>query len=863
MFKNLEIKSGYATNINDIGFEFYTPILKNSVYFKRVAGYFSSKSFLFYSNGLHGLLNNNGKFDLIISSQISEEDYYLIKKGYELRDKYKNRILSIFDDFSKFDDTSKMKISNLAYLIERKLVDIKIGFTHNGIFHAKYGIFSDKFGNKIYFTGSLNETSNAFKYNYEEITVLRNWTNDNDKNHIEIMEKKFDDLWNKSNHDDMVFVEDANELFKNEFVKYSKGEIILDSSLMSMNSLILYYDNKLKIKNNLNRKDINLNNSIIKRIQNKYLEDIKNWVFKSDLTKNQIKDVIRELERYEKKFLKKDLGEKFIVSNSINEYLKFLEFKINDIYNRGILIKSMDESLNNSFEEFNDVIMNEISRPLRHIQSWVSFYMTKMQRVSNFSVPGSGKTAMIYGSFAYLSAKKEVKKVVVICPKSAFISWIDEFSVVFGKKKSLNVLNIHEKNFDQSMFYKNISQYNLILINYESIIKYEKELLQIIDDKTMIVFDEVHKVKKIDSDRANTCIYIAQNAKYRYCLTGTPIPNKYTDIWNILQILYKEEYKNFFGINKTELENPTYANILDINQKINPFFWRVTKFDLDVPKANPDIILEYKATNEEQKVINLLWRKYRREPFKLYIRLIQLSSNPELLKRNLNIEIFSTYDLIDNGDKLEFDTEDIEDIVSYDENERKIINSLTKSTKYRACIHKVDGLVREGKTVLVWCIFIDTINKVKNDLSSLGHSVAVINGSTSLEDRNRIIKQYQEGFYDVLVTNPHTLAESVSLHHICHNAIYLEYSFNLTHMLQSRDRIHRLGLENDDETNYYYFMLNGQPYERNTIDWKIYNRLKEKEEIMLSAIESGELKPQFDYNEKQEIIDLINEEYEY
>jgi len=81
------------------------------------------------------------------------------------------------------------------------------------------------------------------------------------------------------------------------------------------------------------------------------------------------------------------------------------------------------------------------------------------------------------------------------------------------------------------------------------------------------------------------------------------------------------------------------------------------------------------------------------------------------------------------------------------------------------------------------------------------------------------------------VTNPHTLAESVSLHMIAHDAIYLEYSFNLTHMLQSRDRIHRLGLNKDQETNYYYFCLNGHPESRSTIDKKIYNKLKMNKDI--------------------------------
>src|SRR5699024_9339911 len=103
--------------------------------------------------------------------------------------------------------------------------------------------------------------------------------------------------------------------------------------------------------------------------------------------------------------------------------------------------------------------------------------------------------------------------------------------------------------------------------------------------------------------------------------------------------------------------------------------------------------------------------------------------------------------------------------------------------------------------------FVDTMHKEVNGLKNKGHRVALIYGDVQAIEREEIITDFQNGKYDILVTNPHTLAESVSLHNVCHDAIYLEYSFNLTHMLQSRDRIHRLGLKDTDETNYYYFFL--------------------------------------------------------
>ena len=196
----------------------------------------------------------------------------------------------------------------------------------------------------------------------------------------------------------------------------------------------------------------------------------------------------------------------------------------------------------------------------------------------------------------------------------------------------------------------------------------------------------------------------------------------------------------------------------------------------------------------------------------------------------------------------------------YSDDELVLLNQLKTTQKFEACISKVDQLVNEGKTAIVWCIFVDTILKVAKRIEDLGHRVKIINGSVSATEREDIVREFQNNEFDVLVTNPHTLAESVSLHMACHDAIYLEYSFNLTHMLQSRDRIHRLGLKDNDETNYYYYFLEGQEGKRNTIDQKIYKRLKEKEKVMIDSIEGTHLGVDFSIDEKEEIINIIKEE---
>ena len=154
---------------------------------------------------------------------------------------------------------------------------------------------------------------------------------------------------------------------------------------------------------------------------------------------------------------------------------------------------------------------------------------------------------------------------------------------------------------------------------------------------------------------------------------------------------------------------------------------------------------------------------------------------------------------------------------------------LTKED-HDAVLHMIDMIIKNMEKDKYTSIIHEELNK-------LGISNKIIYGSVPVEEREKTIEEFKNKEIQVLITNPHTMAESVSLHKQCHDAIYFEYSFNLTHMLQSRDRINRLGLNENQYTQYYYLFLMSKDGEDDSIDFKTYNRLKEKEQVMLDAIE--------------------------
>ena len=101
MFRELDLRPVYTSDDNNISQEFYTPVLKNATTFDRTSAYFSAKALALYSDGLEYFGKSGKKYRLIISQEISEDDYNQIKKGYSLRDSLNQKMLnSLHEDLS-------------------------------------------------------------------------------------------------------------------------------------------------------------------------------------------------------------------------------------------------------------------------------------------------------------------------------------------------------------------------------------------------------------------------------------------------------------------------------------------------------------------------------------------------------------------------------------------------------------------------------------------------------------------------------------------------------------------------------------------------------------------------------------------
>lgn len=208
---NLKFEYSYDTQKDDVASDFYEKALKYAKYYDRISAFFDSKILSYYSDGIENLYFNQGKIRFIFSEELTESDYNLMKDGYEAR--AVNQLSEKFDN-EPLDEIDKTNLSNLAFLIENGLVDIKIAFVNPGILHEKLGIIYDEFGNNIYFRGSNNETVAALEANHELFEVSCSWDNQEIENKKIFHAKEyFEKLWNNQ-VDNIIVVPIPEIIFK-------------------------------------------------------------------------------------------------------------------------------------------------------------------------------------------------------------------------------------------------------------------------------------------------------------------------------------------------------------------------------------------------------------------------------------------------------------------------------------------------------------------------------------------------------------------------------------------------------------------------------------------------------------------------
>lgn len=472
-------------------------------------------------------------------------------------------------------------------------------------------------------------------------------------------------------------------------------------------------------------------------------------------------------------------------------------------------------------------------------RSLTSFQLRDVERLlamrhgANFSVPGAGKTTTLLALYVFMKSFGLVDRLFVVAPINAFISWEEEIGDIF----KVSPLKTTRLSVGDLATYSGVlsGKTDVFLINYEKLRRNIESLFPFFQShRVHFILDEAHRIKGGENNQSyNEIIKLADIASRKDILTGTPMPQHCNDLDPQYEFLWNQKLlpESFRG-------DPEDLIIL-ANQAIDGRFTRTTKAELQLTEP---IYIPHDVTmgpiqselydlirsESARSLANLDFdtRELLRGLQRSVVRLMQAATNPmllgaenaydeelnELTSKSRITEIISEFAKFEKPAKIEFLRDRVTSILSAN---------------------------LENK-VVIWSYFVRNIwlvASILKDMKPVSIYGAVPSGSDQDETkREGILRKFKtDPECRVLIANPQACGEGISLHKVCHNAIYLDRSFNAAHFLQSVDRIHRIGLPDDVDTNIEIISAS------NTIDEIIDMRLRQKAAAMGAVLDDPHL----------------------
>ncbi len=498
----------------------------------------------------------------------------------------------------------------------------------------------------------------------------------------------------------------------------------------------------------------------------------------------------------------------------------------------------------------------EVKRPLLSHQIRAAKHALLVTHAANFSVPGSGKTTSALATYAAFRHSGVVERIMVIGPGSSFVPWEDEFRATFGfEPRTLRLIGTSRQRAEAL---RDAHLYDLVLSTYQMAYREFENLRWTLQQwRYLLVLDESHNIEL--GPWASTVIQLAPFAERRMILTGTPAPHSLRDLWSQFTFLWPSEAVLGNRLSYEQRLQNAQRTVEALKRELRPFLVRTKKSDLRLPKAGTKFYkIAYREIPKRQRlIIRLLelstlqeakelglrkadlatlrrWRRART------IRLLQASSNPALLRG-------TAVNLGDPGDPLDSYPALARLLKDYERDE--------VPAKVALAVRLVRRLVSEGRKVVVWAHFVDNLLLLKALLEDLNPLLAYgaipayeDEADPDFESRERNIREFKsDPARMVLIANPAACAESISLHTVCQDTVYVERTFNCGQFLQSMDRIHRVGMSKDAHPTYHI------PLIPSAVEQVVNRRLKQRQHTMYQLLDDD--MPVMGYEDDSALLD--------
>ena len=402
---------------------------------------------------------------------------------------------------------------------------------------------------------------------------------------------------------------------------------------------------------------------------------------------------------------------------------------------------------------------------------------------------GLGKTT----STVIAALETGAKKVLIICPASLKINWQREIENYTDRSTSI----IEGKKWESADF---------MIINYDILKNFHdpkkpKDSIALKEGFDLIVIDEAHYIQNKQAQRTKITNDVCKRVGNVWLLTGTPMTSRPINYFNLLELVdspvaynwmayairYCEGYQ--FNVGNRKVWNVKgAANLLELRDRTKTHVLRRLKEDiLDLP----------------EKIIT-----------PVYLRL--KSKQYEALMGEY-------YDWYENSEESSSLTVQFSKLMK--------VRQIIAEEKVKDTIEIAENIIEQGKKVIIFTNFTDTLNKIK---SHFGKSSVALDGKMSKPARQHSVDEFQNNEnVNVFVGNLKAAGVGITLT-AAEAVIMNDLSFVPSDHSQAEDRAYRYG-QNSNVSVFY-------PIFDNSIEGVIYDILSQKKNVFETVMGDNEHK---------------------
>jgi SNF2 family DNA or RNA helicase len=428
---------------------------------------------------------------------------------------------------------------------------------------------------------------------------------------------------------------------------------------------------------------------------------------------------------------------------------------------------------------------------------------------------GLGKTIQLIALLLHLQEQNALDQpVLLVCPTSVLGNWEREVKRFGSSLKT--VVHHGDKRSQGKNFAKAVKDCNLVVTSYALTYRDVKELQSV--SWQGVVLDEAQNIKNSESKQSQAVRQL--ETRFRIALTGTPVENRLSELWSILDFLNPGYLgpRNFFQ-RRFAIPIERYgdtASLQTLRSLVQPFILRRLKTDRTIIQDLPDKqemtvfcgLSAEQAALYQQAVDQSLLDIESAEGIQrhgmilaLLVKLKQICNHPELLKEQ-NKPSDSTF--------------------------------LSRSGKLQRLEEMLEELLLEGDRTLVFTQFAEWGKHLKIYLEQqFNQEVMFLYGGSSKKQREEMVDRFQNDPQGPRIFILSLKAGGVGLNLTRANHVFhFDRWWNPAVENQATDRVFRIGQTRNVQV--HKFVCTG------TLEERIHELIESKKALSEQIVGTGE-----------------------